>query len=979
MSTKKPKSITLKGTKFLYKTPAELGNKLNVTTKVAQEYIKGQRGQIFIKDKFNRIGKTDIKDDEAVNILERFSIKKITNANLLLGSTLKRKDGDIVIKKQGFKGDDKVSLLDIDITATFLISEKEEIRFIKLPFTGLVKNIDQAVTKKVNEYLMNIIQGINNANIKVSVESVETNVISKFTNQEFTYNQSNSTLEKECPIDISNNFNVEINQGLGCVNNLFKHFKIKSNFDDVVSRKELVEFCNKKINLIIYDICGQIIYDNKCDVKKQIKFLDYNNHCYPVIGGQLTKKKKNAIKNIKYFSDDKILVDLIEKGIYPYDIIKDSIIKNNIIRNFVANDTLYISKNTNHKKICDFFKNVGIEYNNINYNFKLNKLFNILEKQYQINVNSFLPIKIIKPQLMYKSTIPINNNKKISTIDANKFYSSILRALEFLIKVDYKTTKINVKEEITNIKEHNLYVCEPIENRNLFDNILISQNNIHTGYFINKCLERGLNIKIIEELECEKVDNDYSNIIELIYNFLPEEDAKSVLNITIGNFNHHCEVSDNLFDIAGVFDNEEIKIYDGLKYKLSDKYSILYNKSNNKAIDDIYNKSPIHIQIKDEARLRVYDKIMELKLKEEDIIQINTDAITYYGELPKNLNKTFDGWKEIPFKEIGKCDILTDNLNISFFNKEDNDNILNTCYAGNGKSYKILNKIIKKYNNYLIITPSHKTLKEYRKLNLNCNVIQYYDKSKKIPDEDVIIIDELGMFDAEGNDFIYKMFKLNKKIIAYGDFNQLEPVVGTYNNSKQYLDLLFKKQKSFFKNYRNNFPKEYYDSIINEEIDFKQEVLKHSTKKYQDANIIITYRNEKTRDKYNELMLNHHGLKFGDIGCKVISITNNLKYKDIYNNFNFVITNNESGIITLDNEINITIKQLKANFIPYYACTIYSFQGDETKSYYFPEEDIDFIKNGKYAYTIISRIKEDLIIKDEKPKLINDKLLISFD
>ena len=112
------------------------------------------------------------------------------------------------------------------------------------------------------------------------------------------------------------------------------------------------------------------------------------------------------------------------------------------------------------------------------------------------------------------------------------------------------------------------------------------------------------------------------------------------------------------------------------------------------------------------------------------------------------------------------------------------------CYAGCGKTYKIVNEIIPKLNDdYIVVSPSHSTLKEYKRLGLNAKVIQYYQFKCSIPEETNIIVDEFGMVGKGGLDMIYKCYLKGKRIWAYGDFSQLKSVEGHIYDKPLWLDL----------------------------------------------------------------------------------------------------------------------------------------------------------------------------------------------
>ena len=123
-----------------------------------------------------------------------------------------------------------------------------------------------------------------------------------------------------------------------------------------------------------------------------------------------------------------------------------------------------------------------------------------------------------------------------------------------------------------------------------------------------------------------------------------------------------------------------------------------------------------------------------------------------------------------------------------------------------------MNKIIKEHESYIILTPSHSTLKEYKKLNLNCSVIQKYSMfGNDIPSEQTIIIDEIGMCGYQEMLFLTKCNLMGKQILAFGDFNQLLPVGSNHNfGCKNFLSYLFNKIDESYTNHRNNFTAESY-------------------------------------------------------------------------------------------------------------------------------------------------------------------------
>ncbi len=289
---------------------------------------------------------------------------------------------------------------------------------------------------------------------------------------------------------------------------------------------------------------------------------------------------------------------------------------------------------------------------------------------------------------------------------------------------------------------------------------------------------------------------------------------------------------------------------------------------------------------------------------------------------------------------------------------------LHLRYAGTGKTYEILNKLIPTLEEekieYIVLTPSHASLKEYRADGINSDVIQSYTLKHTVPTEKCIIIDEIGMVDAAGHDLICKLKKMNKMIYAYGDHQQLPPFgVANKYNTDHYNNYIFTAVvNDKFKNMRNTFTQKYYDKIINEEIDYVVAVREHSTKKPYQAEMILAHR-KVIRDTYNEKMLEYLGKDKHDIGVKYICKTNKYRSDDencMYNGKRLIIKTVDGNNITFDDDNVITKKSLESHFNLGYALDLYEIQGASIESYYWCEEDDKFL-NGNMAYVIISRLK----------------------
>jgi hypothetical protein len=120
----------------------------------------------------------------------------------------------------------------------------------------------------------------------------------------------------------------------------------------------------------------------------------------------------------------------------------------------------------------------------------------------------------------------------------------------------------------------------------------------------------------------------------------------------------------------------------------------------------------------------VYDKMKELKLTPNDIKQIKTDSITFICKNKElsNLGSEIGLWKEETKNEYFKESIYYIDedftMNTNLF-----DNTIYIDYAGSGKTHHIIKKLIPAIDDYIVLTPSHSALKDYRRNKINCSPI----------------------------------------------------------------------------------------------------------------------------------------------------------------------------------------------------------------------------------------------------------------
>jgi hypothetical protein len=398
----------------------------------------------------------------------------------------------------------------------------------------------------------------------------------------------------------------------------------------------------------------------------------------------------------------------------------------------------------------------------------------------------------------------------------------------------------------------------------------------------------------------------------------------------------------------------------------------------------------------------LHDKIAELNIPDNDIVQIRTDGLFYKNAaLPKNLDPSdINGWKEIDmvnFREF-KSDVENPGLHreiiamtdLQLYRRSTSTRILHMRYAGNGKTYKIINEIIprliKKKISYIVLTPTHSTTSAYRNEiieqypdhKINCEILQNYSNTNTIPKEDYIIIDEIGFCGASCHDFILKLDYLNKSFECFGDFNQLLPVGESRPyNQPHYLKYLFREIYTGYGNFRNNFSKTYYDSLITCKPKYiVKEVAKFSNNDFMNTDKIICFRN-KTRHDMNNYVLKRLGLDRYGIGSEIMAISNKLGEYDIWNHQEFIIKYYEETFygdieVILEDIItkkiyNIPSKFLNKHFDHNYCITIYAAQGKTFNTLTWAHEDDAWLDSNdigdtpnRIGYTFISRIKQDL-------------------
>ena len=964
------KQVVIKNKKYTYTTQSDLARKLGITQQAVSKLLKNNTR--YIVDKKGNFGKFTLTNPV---LLQDFTIKRTNTKQLIEARNYKIKNS--IISNELPTNKKLKFLIKFKVYDEYLIQQERVLKPLSVVSTidDLNLNAQNALFKFYDTIDPTFALNRGHDTIKFSYT-----IFSKFTKSEF--NIVDTKLRDVKPLRLYYQ-NIDQTKYMDCVRDyLISHWKriskntIKALGDsNGVSTREIYDFCKlHEIRMIAYDNNENVIYQHKPPKKNtnhaSLYFISHNNHLYPIKNKYLDKLKP-TVNKIEIVKDADIkLKQVIDQGDEPINIItttKDS--KNKFIKCFDYNGTTYL-ENNEFEKCRTILKSFGIE-DTITKHTNLNNITSQIQELYcydvndkEIHINSFFPQcdKFIKGGYGYTTerTICEDEYNNVKTIDKNKCYSYSLSQLPYLISVDirkHKIIKYNKDNQPKKLIEHYLYIVDVEQST-----ILLPTNNIYSGEHLNYCKNEGLTFTIKESIQTEKHTNFYKNMIEDIYKKCKPEDAKFMINVMIGKFESADQLRNNLY-VDRICNKEESKCIDGYVKRIykTDYYIVLKEKES----INLFNKKPVSIQIKDYSRIIIYEKIKELKINPDDILKIKTDSITFFdtNQIADDLDYGLDlkDWKvEQPKLDTNKFEIFN-YYDLSFdleaiYNNQKTE--LYNCYAGAGKTYHIINKLIPNMNDYIVLTPSHSTLKEYKINKLNSSVIQKYSFNQSIPSEQNIIIDEVGLCDRSAFNIIHKMILKGKNIYAFGDFKQLKPVLDEPYNNMIYHNAIFEKHIDLTTNHRNHFTREYYDNIINGKLNNIKEISKINSKNATDADIIICVSN-KNVDKYNDLILKQKGYNsMFETGVKLVCKSNKFRNKNIYNNFEFTITNIDDNNITLDDEHEFTKEEIKQNFKLGYARTAYGVQGKSYKSLYFVEEDMKILKyDNRLTYTIISRIK----------------------
>lgn len=832
--------------------------------------------------------------------------------------------------------------------------------------------------------------------------------------------QNNDYLLRDLkPLDIKGIFNVDLfeyenPENKNClINFLQNHYSKNKSIQKalrIFSEKEqptyddLKKFViDNKIKSKFFDIDGYCIFEQSIKSSNKyacINAVIHNNHIYPIAKSskilnklekkiyKIDKENKNVVvEEIKQEHNNK-LINFIKQGIMP------TIINEN---HFIINDMNYILNEdyTNSQKVYKMFS-INRPPNRGNCFTFMDDLISILEKN---TVKSYFPYKFKDKGLGFSnfenvSDIDLNN---ILALDANKAFSYALSSLGYLPTIDIMTNKF-YKYDGQEIKEDLLYIVETDEPSGYFpDNY-----SFIWGWYILRIKEietiRNDKIKynITEFITCKKNLNYYSYIIPRLFNEVKDDEPlkkfiKLAVNVHIGKFQKiigEKKVKPNLKKIDfSIMSNEHIENIDKLnvdttnliKERIDDNYSLCY-----KAVEQYevftHNNLPLSYAVIQKARLNIINKLVELNYNSDDVIQIKTDAIYLNNKDNKyscKFDNNFGGWKELkPTIDDFKYFSFVPNSRLSFSEPfiTNKFSFCSNALAGGGKTYSIINNLLPSINDYVIMSPFHLPLMEYRCKNIKSNTISHYMFLNKIPDEKNIIIDEFGLMNNnEWNYILQLLYKCDKNIYLYGDNKQLQPVNDNSINNF-FLESHSVKYTTEWNNHRNNFKTEDYEEMIekNNDIEYATKLIKkYCSSDINDKDtVFISYRNEKTRKEINKIIMEKNNFVMNEneisVGVKLINKTNNLSISGttIYNKHQFiVIENNNDGVIIQDaenNKIQATRKEIIDNMDLAFCLTLYCVQGQTIPKIHFVDTDIDMLcKVPNALYTLISRIKQN--------------------
>jgi hypothetical protein len=884
-------------------------------------------------------------------LLKNFSTKKLSNAQIFTGGT----SGLQIFEKLPKEIPRKVVIM-----YDYVIKISKDTKDGTRTFEATVNketNIRELCEQNLIDYFSGVtnINDITISNIRVYENQLGGNLLPL----------SGMKLKLEKPPVLKMFDNIDYTERPHCVRDLmtenYGKKYVAKNFSNMNTIEDVVSWCEKKnIKCLAYDITGKTIashYPKKRSRDKSLIALVYHNHLYPVKSSKLRRVRPLVFNDNEVIYDRETFNNELMKVIQSGDIPNNIKMQNDEIVSFDYDEKIYIC-NDDYLECKKILKQFGL-YDRITSGVGFTTVARLIEELYvKENVNSFFPDnkRFVKGGYNYftddESKLQSDN---IKTIDANKMYPSCLRELKYLYTLNI--LKNDFTEDFT-LEQDSLYLVKPE-----MHSILLPNTNIYLGDHLLFCKEQGLEFEIKEKVKLDKVPNYYRPMINELLKKVDTPTFKKLMNSLIGSFEMEGKIN---YTVFSKFCNEdEMQRSEGSFVEFGNDCFINFKTCERYVFE---NKKLISIQVKDLSRRKLYLKMVEEGVTQDNLIKIKTDSISYItSKIKTKLGKSIGMWKEecsdIDLEKIKNESIpIYDSEYDIMMVKKGINNLLTTAYAGAGKTFHIINNLIPSFDeSYIVLSPSHASLKEYASLAVNCEVIQKYNYCFDKITENVIIIDEIGMCDYFAMKNIYKWTIEGKRIFAFGDFQQLLPV-GTNKpfNTSIFIDNVFSHKDIMDTNYRNNFTREFYDDCINGNVD-KEELRKKYLNNESSENVCC-YTNDGC-DKYNQIVSERLGFSsMFDVGAKVIVNTNELRKHGIYNKFVFTVIAEEKDRVQLDNEVWLDKKvclkkEGHKTYLSFaYARTLYSYQGESLNDLYFPQEEMKYI-NDRGFYTLISRLK----------------------
>ena len=967
-------SITFNGTTFTNATKKGLWNVAKVLGMTKKQFDAGIADKVIptylVNKKTKEVTKLDARLDNKPLLKQQFKIdKKITKKvkSVKFGDLGKDYKITSTMPKKS-----KVKIL-INIFLNYTVSKDKRKTTFTRSYNGFNNKdaIEMFVMNEADKWINDIDYSSRDEGIP------EYTIVSKYTDIKMNFDGMILREQEILRIFNENIINVVPPDGENCVkyymSEKYKKYGIKKklkSLPDEPTIDDLRKLCiASDICFRCFDINNNLVSSHiikSASTKNKLAALNikaYNNHIYPFKNGFLDNKKRD--KNLEFEYEEDIntrLIKYLDEGKLPVFV---STAGEALLSYFITDSKQVISNNDEYLTCFNIAKIFGI-HDKITYTTNISHLGNTISQLYvKENINSIWFNSMLYSKAGFNFCKDIEEHElniqldKIKTIDKNKCYSYILKELDYLIVVDM--TKDKPVTDFDNIVDHYMYIAQPEEST-----ILLPNTNVYFGSLLKVAQKEKIKFKIVEGFETKTVPNYYKEMIIDLYKNVPEH-AKNIVNRLIGTFNLGMTPPKDYIKFDKVCNQDETDRSEGYVFPLSEKYNIMY--SNENQCPRLGTKKPIAFQILDATRIMMYNKMKELNLSDDQIIKVKTDSISFISndlDFGLDLDDDIDGWKEEEYKWMKYTNREDNDLDLMTFKHKlcaDNQVCkLITGNAGCGKSYDIMNKLVPSLSDsYLIVVPTNSTMSEYKKNNFNVKVKQTFTFKDSIPEENNIIIDEVGMSDYKDIKMIIKCILSGKNIYAYGDFTQLLPVgCDKQIDNKFLISSMFNVITRLDTNFRNTFESKFYDDLRSKynKQELINQVQKYSTD-WKDAEYIIAFRNE-TKDKYNKLKMEHLGLEsMCSPGCKVICKTNDLRELEIYNKYRFTVVSSSDKSVCIKDEFktyDIDKDKFITFFLPAYALTLYCIQGDSIPSYHYPKEDNDYIK-GRSAYTLISRLK----------------------